>query len=143
MGNKQEQGNIRAGLLPALKEQASNSGCLDRGAMSAVCGRLGLPLNEAYGVATFYSFLPVAPVGKNVIRACRCLPCDLKDAGAVIAAIGKELGIGPGQATPDGKFSFELVGCIGACDQAPAIMINDKVYGELTAAKVAAILKSY
>jgi NADH:ubiquinone oxidoreductase subunit E len=100
MANKKEQGNGRAGLLPALKEQAGSSGCLERGAMSAVCGRLGLPLNEAFGVATFYSFLPVSPVGKNVIRACRCLPCDLKDAGAVIAAIRQELGIGPGRPPP-------------------------------------------
>jgi NADH:ubiquinone oxidoreductase subunit E len=136
-------GNGRAGLLPALKDAVSKNGSLNRESMSGLAGQCRLPLNEVYGVATFYAFLPVSPAGKNVIRVCRCLPCHLKDAQAVIGSIQKELGIAPGETSRDGKFSFELVSCIGACDQAPAMMINDKLYGNLTPAGIAEILKSY
>ena len=136
-------GSDRAGLLPALKDTVSKSGSLDREAMSGLAGQCRLPLNEVFGVATFYAFLPVSPAGKNIIRVCRCLPCHLKDAQAVIGSIKKELGIVPGETTRDGKFSFELVSCIGACDQAPAMMINDKLYGNLTPPGIAEILKSF
>lgn len=134
--------NSRDGLLPALKDRAAKQGCLDRESMAGVASQYHLPLNEVYGVSTFYSFLPVSAVGKYTIRVCRCLPCHLKDAPAVIGSITKELGIAPGETSGDGKFTFELVNCIGACDQAPAMMVNDKVYGDLTPARIAEILKS-
>ncbi len=135
--------NGRAELLPLLKRELSKNGCLSKEVMSGVAEQTGLPLNEVYGVATFYAYLPVSKTGKNVIRVCRSLPCDLKDAQAVIDSIQKELGIAPGEATADGKFSFELVSCIGACDQAPAMMVNDQLYGNLTPERIAEILKSY
>ena len=135
--------NGRAELLPSLKRELGKNGCLTRQIMTTVAGRSGLPLNEIYGVSTFYAYLPVAPVGKQVIKVCRCLPCDMKEAQAVIGGIKKEIGIAPGETTADGKFSFELVNCIGACDQAPAMMINDKPYGNLTPERIVEILKSY
>jgi len=135
--------NGRAELLPLLKREFSKNGCLSKEVMSGVAEQTGLPLNEVYGVATFYAYLPVSKTGKNVIKVCGSVPCDLKDAQAVIGSIQKELGIAPGQTTADGKFSFELVSCIGACDQAPAMMINDQLYGNLTPEGIAEILKSY
>ena len=133
----------RTELLPALKEQLSKNGNLSKEAMSDVAVKLGIPLNEVYAVATFYAYLPVKAVGKNIIRVCGCLPCELQDGKGVIAGIKKAIGIGPGQSTSDGKFTAEEAGCIGACDQAPAMMINDKLYGNLTPEKIAEILKSY
>ena len=133
----------RAQLLPALKAGQEQNGHLSKQVMAGVAGRMGLPLNEVYGVATFYAFLPVAPAGKYIIRVCRCLPCDLKDGQAIVNSLKQHLGIAPGQVTPDGKFSFELVSCIGACDQAPAMLINDKLYGNLKPQGIAEILKSY
>jgi NADH:ubiquinone oxidoreductase subunit E len=143
MSKETQVGGGRSQLLPALKAGQEQDGYLSQQVMTGVASRLGLPLNEVYGVATFYAFLPVAPAGKYIIRVCRCLPCDLKDGRAVIEAIRKHLGIAPGQVTPDGKFSFELVSCIGACDQAPAMLINAKLYGNLRPAGIAEILKSY
>ena len=133
----------RAELLPALKQELGKSGNLSKTAMTSVAGKTGLPLNEIYGVSTFYAYLPVLPAGKNIIRVCGCLPCDMKDARGVIGSIKKELGIEPGQTTADAKFSLEQVGCIGACDQAPAMIINDRLFGNLTPARIAEILKSY
>lgn len=133
----------RTELLPLLKEKVNKNSFLSKDAMSGVVEQTGLPLNEVYGVSTFYSCLPVSKTGKNVIRVCKCLPCALKGAQAIIESIQKELEIAPGEVTADGKFSFELVNCIGACDQAPAVMINDQLYGNLTPDRVAEILKSY
>jgi len=133
----------RKELLPALKQEFGKNGSLSKTVMTSLAEKTGLPLNEIYSVSTFYSYLPVATTGKNIIRVCGCLPCDMKDARGVIGSIKKELGIEPGQTTADGKFSVEQVGCIGACDQAPAMMINDRLYGNLTPAGIAEILKSY
>lgn len=131
-----------AGLLPKLKSEVEQRDYLSRETMSGVAGRVDLPLNLVYGVASFYTYLPVAPVGKNVIKVCNCLPCEMKQASRLVEGIRREIGIGPGQTTPDGKFTLEMVGCIGACDQAPAMLINDKLYGNLTAEGIACILKS-
>jgi NADH-quinone oxidoreductase subunit E len=140
---KKDTAAVRSGLLPDLKSHVKTHGHLHKDAMSGLAAKSALPLNEVYGVSTFYSYLPTEPVGKNVIKVCRCVPCDLKDAPAVIAGVSSVIGITPGQTTSDGKFSFELVNCIGACDQAPAMMINDQLYGNLTPAKIAEILRSF
>jgi NADH:ubiquinone oxidoreductase subunit E len=131
------------GLLPQLKSQVEQKDYLSREVLAGVAGQAGIPLNSVYGVASFYTYLPVSPVGKNVIKVCNCLPCEMKQSSGVVEGIRKQLGIGPGQTTPDGKFTLEIVGCIGACDQAPAMLINDKLYGDLTAEGIAGILKSY
>jgi len=136
-------GQSGAGLLPKLKSEVEQKGYLSRETLDGVAGQAGLPLNSVYGVASFYTYLPVSVVGKNVIKVCNCLPCEMKQASAVVEGIRREIGIGPGQTTPDGKFTLELVGCIGACDQAPAMLINDRLYGNLTAEGIAGILKSY
>ena len=133
----------RSALLPSLKTEVQKSGHISSEIMSGVAKQAGLPLNEVYGVATFYSYLPTEPMGKNVIKVCKCVPCSLKDVPEVVAGIRKAIGVAPGQTTADGKFSLEMVNCIGACDQAPAMMINDTLYGNLTPAKIAEILSSY
>ncbi|MFA5066387.1 MAG: NAD(P)H-dependent oxidoreductase subunit E [Dehalococcoidia bacterium] len=133
----------RAELLPALKQELANNNSLSKTVLTSLADKTGLSLSEIYGVSTFYAYLPVVAAGKNIIRVCGCLPCDLKDAQGVIGSIKKELGIDPGQTTADARFSLEQVSCIGACDQAPAMMINDTLYGNLTPARIADILKSF
>ena len=139
----QSDAGRRAQLLPVLKREQGTRGQLSKPVMNDVADQVNVPVNEAYSVATFYAFLPVVPAGKYIVRVCRCLPCELKDGQAIIASIEKQLGVAPGQVTPDGKFSFELVGCIGACDQAPAMLINDRLYGNLTPERVMEIIKGY
>ncbi len=136
-------GSVRSALLPSLKTEVQKNGHISSEIMSGVAKQAGLPVNEVYGVATFYSYLPTEPKGKNVIKVCKCVPCSLKDVSEIVAGIRKAIGLAPGQTTLDGKFSLEMVNCIGACDQAPAMMINDTLYGDLTPARIAEILKSY
>ena len=104
---------------------------------------MGLSISEVYGVATFYSFLSAEPLGRNVIRVCKSLPCFLKNCQTIIKSVEKEIGIKPGETTPDGRFSFQLTNCIGACDKAPAMMINDDVHVDLTPEKISRILQAY
>jgi NADH:ubiquinone oxidoreductase subunit E len=94
-------------------------------------------------VSSFYAYLPRRDKAVNRIRICKCVPCDLKGAPLVIGSLKRELGIAPGESTPDGKFSLEVVSCIGACDQAPAMLINDDLFGHLSPEKIADILKAY
>jgi len=133
----------RSQVFSMLKEEQSKSRYISRDAMGSIAQSLGLSLSEVYGVATFYSFLSTAPQGRHVIRICKSLPCYMKNASMIIEAIEKELGIMPGEKTKDGRFSFELTNCIGACDKAPAMLVDNDVYGHLTPGKIKEILRSY
>ena len=137
------EGENRQQLLEVLKEAQDRFGYLSGDSLVEIAKSLGLPLSEAYGVATFYSFLSTKPQGRHVIRICKSLPCFLKNYQTIVESVSREIGIKPGENTADGRFSFELVNCIGACDKAPAMMINYDVYGDLTAGKISQILRDY
>jgi NADH-quinone oxidoreductase subunit E len=130
-------------LLIALKEAQSRHGCLPHDLMREIAESLDVPVNDVYGVASFYSFLVTRPAGRNVIRICKSLPCYLKDSQIIIETVAREIGIGPGETTPDGRFSFELTNCIGLCDRAPAMLINNDAHVDLTPKKIKQILQKY
>ena len=118
-------------------------GCLPPDFMAELAGSLGVPVSDVYGVATFYSFLSVKPLGRNVIRICRSLPCYLRGGQLILETVSREIGIRPGQTTPDGRFSFELTNCVGLCDRAPAMLVNGDAHVDLTPKKIAQILHNY
>ena len=130
-------------LLVLLQEAQSEYGYLSEEVMTELAGSLDIPLNDVYGVASFYSFLATRPLGRNVIKICKSLPCYLKHCQTIIETVEKEIGIKPGETTPDKRFSFQLTNCIGLCDRAPAMLINDDAHVDLTPEKIARILKSY
>ena len=130
-------------LLVLLQRAQSRFNCVPEEFITEVAQSLSIPVSEVYGVATFYSFLSTRPLGRNVIRICRSLPCYLKKSQMIIKSVEDKIGIKPGEATPDGKFSFELTNCIGACDGAPAMLINSDVHVNLTPRKISQILKTY
>jgi len=129
-------------LLKLLKEAQNRSGYLSEKTIVKIAKSLDIPISDVYGVATFYSFLSTKPQGRNVIRVCKSLPCFLKNSQTIIKSVEEELGIKPGETTPDGKFSFQLTNCIGACDKAPAMLINNDVHVDLTPGKISRILKA-
>ena len=137
------QGKGRDSLLVLLEEAQSKFGYLSESLITDLAESLDISISEVYGVATFYSFLSAKPLGRNVIRICKSTPCFLKDYKIIIDAIENEIGIKPGETTNDGRFTFELTNCIGACDRAPAMMINDDIHVDLTPEKVTQILKEY
>ena len=138
-----QKGNGREALLGMIKEEQAKTGLLSKDAMVRVAETLGVTVGDVYGVTTFYSFLSTWPMGRHVIRVCKSVPCCMKDAERLIGWVGKELGINPEETTPDGRFTLTLTNCIGACDQAPAMLIDDEVYGQLTPERISEILKSF
>jgi len=132
----------RENLLGKLKEAQEQHGYVSREIITETAQTFGLPVSEVYGITTFYSFLSTRPLGEYVIRICKSIPCDMQNAEMIIDSVAGEIGIGPGQTTADGKFSFELTNCIGACDLAPAMLVNHELYGHLTPDKITEILRS-
>jgi NADH-quinone oxidoreductase subunit E len=130
-------------LLNMIKEEQAENRSVSERAIADMAQALQLPIGDVYGVTTFYSFLSTRPLGRHVIRICKGVPCFLQEGETMAAAIERELGIGPGETTADGRFTFELTNCIGACDQAPAMLVDDEVYGDLTPEKIREILQSF
>ncbi|MEN6348863.1 MAG: NADH-quinone oxidoreductase subunit NuoE [Syntrophomonas sp.] len=98
---------------------------------------------QAYGVATFYSYLKVGKRGNYVIRICESAPCHIAGADKVVEALEKTLGIKMGETTADGKFTLEFTECIGQCQATPIISINSKPYENVTPEAVDKILAEY
>lgn len=130
-------------LLISLKRAQNESAHLSREGILEISRSLDIPSSEVFGVASFYSFLSTKPQGRNIIRVCGSVPCFLKGSRMILENVADKIGIAPGETTADGRFSFELTNCIGACDAAPAMLINGDVHGDLTAKKISRILKSY
>ena len=108
--------------------------------MSAVAKHLGVPAGYVYGVASFYTMFSLKPRGRFIIRVCQSPPCHLLGSTNVSKELIKELGIGFGETTGDGLFTLEMSSCLGVCGVAPAMMINDEVYGNLTESRIREII---
>ncbi|MDM7999911.1 MAG: NAD(P)H-dependent oxidoreductase subunit E [Dehalococcoidia bacterium] len=130
-------------LLLLLERAREVYGYVPDHVLLGLANELHMPVAEVYATATFYRGLPLRPPGRHVIRICKSVPCYLRHNGPVIDAVREELGISPGETTHDGLFSLELVNCIGACDKAPAMMIDGDVFGHLTPTGVGEILAGY
>jgi len=118
-------------------------GYISSDAMEIVAERLGVTSAQVHSTATFYTLFYTKPQGKNIVRLCDSPPCHIEGSRAVREAISKELGISEGETTEDMNFTFEVVSCMGLCGVAPAIMVNDDVYGNVTPESVAGILNKY
>ena len=143
MASSTNDARLEKNLLVLLERVRDVYGYLPDHALTGLAEELGLPIVDVYAAATFYRALPMRPLGKHVIKVCKSVPCYLKNNRPVIDAIEKELGVGPGQRSHDGLFSLQVVNCIGACDKAPAMMIDDTVFGNLTPDGVSEILAGY
>ena len=104
---------------------------------------MGVPLEKVYGVATFYAQFALSPKGEYAISVCLGTACYVKGSQEILDELSAQLGIGAEECTPDGRFSLTACRCIGACGLAPVMMVNDDVYGKITAADVKGILEKY
>ncbi len=123
----------RARLLAALYIAQEQFGWLSPEAIQRVADRLGLSCGQVKSTASFYTMFKLAPKGKYCIQVCEGLSCYLVGGSdPIIDHISKQLNIQPGETTPDGKFTLEIVQCLAACGSAPAIRINDELYENVT-----------
>ena len=131
----QKFGNKRENLLPVLQAVVQEEKYLSERAMIEIAKAFDISSAEVYGTASFYTFLDLKPRGENVIRVCKTITCYMKGKDEIIKTIEEYLNIKIGETTSDGKFSFLTTNCMGWCHKGPAMLINDKVFTELTPQK--------
>ena len=129
--------------MPILQEAQAIYGYLPLEVQKIVADKTGIPLEEIYGIASFYAQFKLNPDGEVAIAVCLGTACYVKGSGDIIEEFSKQLNLPVGSTSPDGKYSIEATRCIGACGLAPVLTVNGDVYGRLTKADVAGILAKY
>ena len=127
-------------LLNMLVEMQKKRGYLPEKTIRGLSKKINIPVGEIYSAATFYSLLSAKKRGKKIIRVCSSPSCYLNGSLNVLKEAKKLLGIEINQTTKDGKFTLELTSCIGCCDKAPAIMVNDELITKVTKQKLKQLL---
>ena len=130
-------------LIAVLHKAQELYGYLPQDVMDQVAEKMQIPTAHIWGVATFYHYFNLRPVGKNIVSVCMGTACYVKGADKVLEALKRELGIQVGETTEDKLFTLQEARCLGACGIAPVIMINDKIYGELDAKKTVDLINQY
>ena len=135
--------NDPGAVMPVLQEAQEVYGYLPIEVQTMIAEGLNVPLEEVYGVSTFYSQFALSPKGKYNISVCLGTACYVKGSGLLLEELTKQLGIGAEECTPDGEFSLTACRCIGACGLAPVLTVNDDVYGRLVSDDIKGIIDKY
>lgn len=130
----------RAACVEALQVVQGRHGWVSDEHLRDVAALLDMAPDELDGVATFYSLIFRRPVGRHVILLCDSVSCWILGYEDLLAHLKRRLGIGLGETTADGRFTLLPVPCLGTCDHAPAMMIDEELYQDLTPAKIDQIL---
>jgi len=128
-------------LIPIFQDLQGAFGYLSSEVLASMADYLHLPMSTVYGVATFYTQLHLERSGRHKITICEGTACHVRGATEIIRAVTAMLGIGPGDTTDDFEFSVESVACFGSCALAPVMVVNDKVYGNMTPGRAVEILE--
>ena len=131
-----ENGGTHGSVMPILQKAQEIYGYLPIEVQTMIAEKMDVPLEEIYGVSTFYSLFALTPKGKYNVSVCMGTACYVKGAADVLGKICEVLGIQPEECTQDGKFSITECRCIGACGLAPVMTVNDDVYGRVSVSEV-------
>ena len=129
--------------MPILQEAQEIYGYLPIEVQTIIAEKTGIPLEEIFGIVSFYAQFKLNPDGEISIAVCLGTACYVKGSGDIIEEFSKQLNLPVGSTSPDGKYSIEATRCIGACGLAPVLTVNGDVYGRLTKKDVADILAKY
>ncbi len=130
-------------MIPVLQEAQSIYGYLPEEVLAYISRGLKIPLSRIYGVVTFYAQFYLTPRGRHTVRVCRGTACHVRGGKNIRKAVQQFLGIEENETTPDFKFTFETVACLGACALSPVLLVDKTYYGKLTPGKVEKVLKLY
>ncbi len=141
-------------LLAILEDIQNEKGYLPEKIIKSIAVQTDTPLTKLYGMASFYSFFNLTPVGRNIISICMGTACHVKGALQILNKTVELLGINPEDTTKDGKFmlttekngcscTLKTARCFGACSMAPVLSVNDKIYGNVTIKQIPEILEQY
>ena len=133
----------KGALMPIMQAAQDIYGYLPIEVQTMIAEEMNVPVEEVYGIATFYSQFALNPKGKYKVSVCLGTACYVKGSGDVFTKLTELLGIQNGECTSDGKFSLEACRCVGACGLAPVMLVNDDVYGRLTVDDVETVLAKY
>jgi len=136
-------GKERKALMPILQAVVKTKNYLDDQDLISISKALDLSAAEVFGTASFYTFLDTVPRGKNVIRVCKTISCHMAGKDEIIHAIEDCLKIKIGETSVDKKFTLLTANCLGWCHKGPVMLINDKIFPELTTEKALEILQNY
>ncbi|OHD56222.1 MAG: hydrogenase [Spirochaetes bacterium GWF1_51_8] len=136
----EEYGARKTNLIQILHMAQGIFGYLPIELQRFIADKLHLPLSEVHGVVTFYSYFSTTPRGKYTIGVCLGTACYVRGGKKIIERMKEILSIGPGETTPDAKFSLEVMRCIGACGLAPALTVNGKVYKQVNPDKLKSLI---
>ena len=134
---------IKGNTMPAMQKAQEIYGYLPIEVQKIIAEELNLPLEEIFGVATFYSQFTLNPKGEYCFAVCLGTACYVKGSGEVFQKLSDELNLKDGETSEDGKFSLSSTRCIGCCGLAPVMTVNDDVYGKLVPADIPAIVEKY
>jgi NADH-quinone oxidoreductase subunit E len=126
----------RVSLIPLLRVLQERFGYISIEAISTVAEHLGLAETTVYSVASFYTQFKFKPSGRNIIKVCRGTACHVGGGERILSELQRQLGIAPGETTPDLEFTLDTVACIGACALAPVVIVNDDIHGRAATSKV-------
>jgi NADH-quinone oxidoreductase subunit E len=121
----------RGAIIPALQKAQELYGWLPVPVLKVISKEMNVPLSQVYGVVTFYSQFYLTRRGRHIVRQCDGTACHVRNAAGIVTAVENHLGIKAGETTPDYKYTFEVVYCLGSCGLAPVAMIDDQVHGQL------------
>jgi len=117
--------------IPILQEIQDSCGYIPPFAIQKIADNINVPASELLGIISFYKQFKLHPLGKNVIKVCHGTACHLSGAEKISQALAQEVGAKEGETSNDGLFSVERVACLGCCNLAPCVMVNDEVHGRL------------
>jgi len=133
----------RKEVIKRLQGLQKADGYISREKLVELGKEVNMPLSELYGIITFYSFFKLNKAAKNVIQVCDGTACHVRGSEPLMEEVQKILNITPGQMTPDGKFSIDIVRCLGMCASAPVVKINDDVHPKVSREQIKSILDKY
>jgi len=131
------------GLIPVLEEAQVALEYLPIPVQKKVAKGLNLPFSRVYGVVTFYSFFTMKPRGRHTVRVCLGTACYVRGGKAIAEALRREFNVSEGETTPDRRFTYETVRCLGACGLGPVVVIDEDVHGRMKPSKLKDVLSQY
>jgi len=133
----------KGSLIPILQAVQEKTGFISEEAISTIALKLKMSEHEIYGVATFYTQFRYTKPGDHMVKVCLGTACHVRGGEQLLDRTENILNIKPGQTTPDSAFSLERVACMGCCALAPVIVVDDKIYPNVTSPKVEKIISKY
>lgn len=133
--------NLPGGMMVILNEIQTQIGFISEPMQQYVADKMHIPVSKVHGVVSFYSFFVTTPRGRHTIKFCMGTACYVGGADQLIEKAKQILGVGPGQTTKDGAITLELCRCVGACSQAPVIVVDDESQGRIRPNKLPQLIR--